>query len=189
MILMKILTERGHSFTTVRDIKEKLDNLLLFGFFHHHSRAWSSVTSRRSLRQGEDLRTSRWQHHHTWQRALPRQPWHLPPWRSWLSVVILSPPQPNVRSPVTSRSSDKDKTYELPNGNIITFGSDRFRCPVVLFQANFFGKEASGCCCLGCCLLLLLLLSAWCFLRKPEGGGDAWRDPKRLKQKKMTPIP
>ena len=28
-----------------------------------------------------------------------------------------------------SESSDKEKTYELPDGNIITVGSERFRCP------------------------------------------------------------
>ena len=34
-----------------------------------------------------------------------------------------------------SESSDKEKTYELPDGNIITVGSERFRCPEVLFQS------------------------------------------------------
>merc|ERR1712032_1765139 len=34
-------------------------------------------------------------------------------------------------------SSDKEKTYELPDGNIITVGR-------VLFQPSFIGKEASG---------------------------------------------
>ncbi len=41
-------------------------------------------------------------------------------------------------------SSDKEKTYELPDGNIITVGSERFRCPEVLFQPSFVGKKASG---------------------------------------------
>merc|ERR1711904_131606 len=41
-------------------------------------------------------------------------------------------------------SSDKEKTYELPDGNIITVGSERFQCPEVLFQPSFIGKEASG---------------------------------------------
>merc|ERR1712187_1032834 len=35
-------------------------------------------------------------------------------------------------------------TYELPDGNIITVGSERFRCPEVLFQPSFIGKEASS---------------------------------------------
>ena len=43
-----------------------------------------------------------------------------------------------------SESSDKEKTYELPDGNIITVGAERFRCPEVLFQPSFVGKEASG---------------------------------------------
>merc|ERR1712168_274236 len=33
---------------------------------------------------------------------------------------------------------------ELPDGNIITVVSERFRCPEVLFQPSFVGKEASG---------------------------------------------
>jgi len=41
-------------------------------------------------------------------------------------------------------SSEKEKTYELPDGNVITVGSERFRCPEVLFQPGFIGKEASG---------------------------------------------
>merc|ERR1712186_140285 len=43
-----------------------------------------------------------------------------------------------------TESSDKEKTYVLPDGNIITVGSERFRCPEVLFQPSFIGKEASG---------------------------------------------
>merc|ERR1712238_120416 len=33
----------------------------------------------------------------------------------------------------------KEKFYELPDGNIITVGSERFRCPEVLFQPSFIG--------------------------------------------------
>merc|ERR1712136_303502 len=44
----------------------------------------------------------------------------------------------------TAESSDKEKTYELPDGNIITVGAERFRCAEVLFQPSFIGKEASG---------------------------------------------
>merc|ERR1712217_600745 len=40
-----------------------------------------------------------------------------------------------------AESSDKEKTYELPDGNIITVGNERFRCPEVLFQPSFIGKE------------------------------------------------
>merc|ERR1712159_848799 len=45
---------------------------------------------------------------------------------------------------ITSQSSDKEKTYELPDGNIITLGNERFRCPEVLSQPSLIGKEASG---------------------------------------------
>merc|ERR1712217_481331 len=37
-----------------------------------------------------------------------------------------------------------EKSYELPDGNVITVGNERFRCPEVLFQPSFIGKEASG---------------------------------------------
>jgi actin beta/gamma 1 len=45
---------------------------------------------------------------------------------------------------ISSQSSDKEKTYELPDGNVITLGSERFRCPEVLFQPSLVGKEALG---------------------------------------------
>jgi actin-related protein len=41
-------------------------------------------------------------------------------------------------------SGDIEKTYELPDGNIITIGNERFRCPEVLFQPNFIGLECTG---------------------------------------------
>jgi actin-related protein len=41
-------------------------------------------------------------------------------------------------------NSELEKQYELPDGNIITVGNERFRCPEVLFQPNMIGKEENG---------------------------------------------
>jgi actin-related protein len=40
--------------------------------------------------------------------------------------------------------SSKEASYEMPDGNVITMGSERFRTPEILFKPSLIGKEFGG---------------------------------------------
>merc|ERR1712066_1158264 len=40
--------------------------------------------------------------------------------------------------------ADLEKTFQLPDGNVITVGAERFRCPEALFDPSMIGMETEG---------------------------------------------
>ncbi|KAJ5068201.1 actin-10-related [Anaeramoeba ignava] len=44
---------------------------------------------------------------------------------------------------IANESNDIEKTYDLPDGNSINIGNQRFRCPEVLFNREYFSRTKS----------------------------------------------
>ena len=45
---------------------------------------------------------------------------------------------------LSSNSFSGERTYELPDGQMITVGNERFRCPEASFQPSFLGLDSAG---------------------------------------------
>ena len=50
----------------------------------------------------------------------------------------------HMRLSASNRRLELEETYELPDGQIITVGNERFRCPEVIFQPSFIGLDSPG---------------------------------------------
>jgi actin-related protein len=51
---------------------------------------------------------------------------------------------PEAEAELVRDGTRKDITYEMPDGQIVTLGDERFRCPEALFNPALVGKEAIG---------------------------------------------
>jgi actin-related protein len=135
--LMKILTERGYSFTTtaereiVRDIKEKLAYVALPHAIMRLDLAGRDLTDylmKILTERGYSFTT-------TAEREIVRDI------KEKLCYVALDFEQ---EMSTAASSSALEKSYELPDGQVITIGNERFRCPEALFQPSFLGMESAG---------------------------------------------